>query len=134
MGIIILFFMGYMIFKFEEVGEHQKTVSWLPTNATDISYFKNINYTVYECDLDEESFLLFSKKNHWSIKQIDSSPVDILRYKFPTIYTPSENETQLFYSDLIYDGYIYDTLSERGGIRVVYDSSIQRLYVFNARK
>jgi hypothetical protein len=38
------------------IGENVKQVSWLPPEATNVSYYKTYSWTAYEFDIDEAGF------------------------------------------------------------------------------
>jgi hypothetical protein len=54
-----------------ESGQGVVTVSWLPTAATDISYYRSYGWTAYEFEISEEGFREWASK--YPLKEIDDT-------------------------------------------------------------
>jgi len=60
----------YHAVTYREVGEHLPRVSWLPEEASDVSYFRTVHTVVYECRISEPAFLSLARRRGWELKPI----------------------------------------------------------------
>jgi hypothetical protein len=83
-------------------GKHVDSVDWLPSSATDISYYKRDGFgwiKDYECSISEHDFLSLAEKEGWKLQ---------------------EEKNRLFYEKRYPNG---------GGVTVYYDKHSKRLSV-----
>ena len=102
-----------------DLGENAKSVSWLPKEATNISYYKTYSYTAYEFDISGTGFRNWASQ--WPLKPIDSLQ-KIERYSFlqhGKLDTCAEIEHGLYH---------YMAWEDGGRMHVVYDSDHKRAY------
>jgi hypothetical protein len=65
-------------------GEHVDSVDWLPSSATDISYYKRDGFgriRNYECTIPEVDFLIFAEKKGWKLQQEENVLFYVRRYR-----------------------------------------------------
>jgi hypothetical protein len=119
------------------------TVAWLPSSATNISYYRSYSFTAYEFDIPETEFRAWSR---CELAEIDD-PVTITRYTRATSTRPSPSpnptddeikafvEAEAEQSATIDDGLYYErTQANGGGERVAYDRKLGRgFYVYTPR-
>ena len=61
-----------------ETAENVDHVSWLPSSASNVSYYRSYTYTAYEFDISEEEF----KKWIWLDVNPITKPVKVNRYSY----------------------------------------------------
>lgn len=119
-----------------ETGINEKTVSWLPKEATNVSYYRSYSFTAFEFDISEDAFKKWAKE--WDIKRI-KNPIDVTRYTLTTTGNPSigydsnaknSHKDQCRTRARITNGYYYRTIprSDGGSTHVAYDLDIGRAY------
>ncbi len=116
-------------------GENVEQVSWLPKEATNISYYKTYSWTAYEFDISEDGFKKWAKG--YDLKTIDK-PVEMMRYCYFTTKTPEYdsaqdgeyNKWQERVNVKIFNGYYYRTPPRPncGGTYVAYDLDQGKAY------
>lgn len=104
-------------------GENEKSVSWLPESASDVSYYLVYGSWAYEFRITESDFLEWAKENDWPPEKIAGEPVSITRY------------TRMMHQDdtrkIIKDGYYFENLQENGGgTYVAYDTNTNYAYFY----
>jgi hypothetical protein len=126
----------YHGFTSRETGEHESRVSWLPAEATDVTYIRSFFYTVEEFSISEQGFLVWAKKMGWDVATIVGE-VEVPRYfgqVTPVPQVPQESE-RAFDAWLqksravVRDGYYarYRT-HDMAGYTVAYDRKAGRVY------
>lgn len=144
LGLVWLFYGAYRSFTDIEHGEHWKTVKWLPSEATDISFYRSYSFTAYEFDISEKGFLQWASR--WEISPITtsftirrySSQLDSTRYpQLNNDHTEAEynqwlqaqSERKAKAEATIDEGYFYaHRQSNGGGVWVAYDKKRGRAY------
>jgi len=103
-----------------DTGQNVSSVSWLPAEATHVSYFKTYSYTAYEFDISEEGFKNWA--SDWEMKEIET-PFTTKRY---SAYTLAESET----TATITNGYCFQTPPRDNGgeTLVAYDRDRKRAF------
>ena len=105
-----------------EIGENVKTVKWLPTEATNISYYQTYSNTAYEFDISESGFKKWAER--WALQPI-KEPRKIERYSY---FIENKNPS-LAYATITNGLYYYKyDQSDCGSVHVVYDSGNGRAY------
>lgn len=120
-----------------ETGENVAKVSWLPTSAGNVSFYKTNTWMAFEFDISEDEFRKWAAR--WTLKEIDKEQ-KICRYsywKFCREKHPGNTEQELtdymnakerhyvVVSKGLYDSKRHDN---GGGYHVVFDRNIQRAY------
>lgn len=59
-----------------ETAENVARVHWLPTSASNVSYYKSYSFTAYEFDIPERDFRAWS---YWEVRPI-GKPIEVARY------------------------------------------------------
>jgi hypothetical protein len=113
-----------------ETGFHERSVDWLPTTATNISYFKNrniANIETYEFCISGPDFAALAHDRGWAVKLIEK-PMSILRY---TWWLAAEHPQRMkpFYAEASKGSYYEDRRPNNGGIAVLYNEDSQTAYV-----
>ena len=121
-----------------EIGENLDTVSWLPDEASNISFYRSYRFTAYEFDISEAGFERWSQ---WPVNDL-STPKKIARYLVrtePESPAPSFDATdeqliayhrarQNQYAKIT-DGLYYEIeQSNGGGVWVGYDRQKGRVF------
>jgi len=75
-----------------EVGEHRENVSWLPKNATNVSYIRSYTFTAFEFDIPEPEFLKWAER--WKVQPV-SAPCKIRRYTTMSNRLPPSRDSSL---------------------------------------
>ena len=107
------------------MAENVKSVSWLPAEATNISYYRGTLNSVYEFDISEKGFFEWSGK--WKVKPIDA-PLEIRRYSDSNLRGLDSNGERRF--KVVKHGYYFKTPPRGdGGLTcVAYDLESGRAY------
>ena len=110
-SVAVILFTGLFIFAFHTgepiIEKNLDSVDWLPSSATDISYYKRNGFgwiKNYECFIPEDGFLKLAEKEGWKLK---------------------EDEKVLFYEKRYPNG---------GGVTVYYDRDSERLSVNSSHR
>ncbi|WP_165067836.1 hypothetical protein [Paludisphaera rhizosphaerae] len=61
----------YITLTEHETGEHVASVSWLPEEATDVTYSRSYGLTEAEFRIPEPAFLAWARKRGWDLKPIE---------------------------------------------------------------
>jgi hypothetical protein len=108
---VAVIFYGLFIFDFLRrepiIEKHVDSVDWLPSSATDISYYKRNGFgwiKKYKCSIPEDDFLKVAEKEGWKLK---------------------EDENVFFYEKRYPNG---------GGVTVYYDKDSKRLSVNSSHR
>jgi len=117
-----------------ESGENVEQVSWLPSAASNISYYRSYNFTAYEFDISESEF------KHWiwlDVRAI-TEPIKVYRYSHMTRGKPDFGLNPSFaeleqweatYLARVSDGlYFNNRRSNGGGVTVAFDRTKGRAY------
>jgi hypothetical protein len=120
-----------------ETGENAAKVEWLPSSASNVSYYKSYSFTAYEFDINEAEFVNWSG---WNLSPI-TSPIRIARYCFfaPIAPKPDANSSDDDWNKYatasasrsanIADGIYYKHVQTNGGgVSVAYDRQRHRAY------
>lgn len=116
---------AYIHFTRVEYGRNVASVAWLPSSATNVSYYKSYSFTSYEFDISEAEFKAWA---WWDTEPI-STPICVMRYDYPT----AEKQAYVEHSEGSYAcvtdglGYTYRQ-SNGGGIQVAYDRKLGRAF------
>jgi len=124
-----------------EVGENEEHVSWLPDEATNVSYYKAYMWKAYEFDISEEGFKRWAIK--WDLKEIDEEQ-SIWRYSYMS-FLAKRREENVDYDELFSEeekhiatvkNGLYDKKKSRSssGYHVVYDRDRGRAYFESSRR
>jgi len=112
-----------------DIGENKMSVSWLPSSATNISYYRSYSFTAYEFDMDERVFLRWASRS--GLKEI-KIPVEIERYAFGQLEEMPTGEygdkRSKYYATVSSGLYYSDERSSGGGERIAYDRAKKRVY------
>ncbi len=105
-----------------ESGENKSHVDWLPTSASNISYFKTYSYTAYEFNISEEDFIAWTDEEN--LIEI-SNPISIERFNFHETYFPSAENTTT-----VSNGLWWETppRGNGGGTRIAFDRDTRTAY------
>ena len=105
-----------------EIGVNVEQVDWLPSSASNISYFKMYSYTAYEFNITEEDFI--SWVGDKELAEI-SDPVSIERFNFPETFFRTEHNTAE-----IANGLWWETPPRGNGGRtqIAFDRDIETAY------
>lgn len=104
-------------------GEHVNKVSWLPTQATNVAYYRSYVFTAFEFDIPEADFRYWARQ--WDVQPI-TRPQTILRYSFYAHVTHDPAHPQ---HARLHDGLYYEhRQSNGGGVAVGYDRELGRAY------
>jgi len=139
LSILILF--GLIIWSLNapaEKGENIQSVDWLPGEATNISFYKRRAWVSFEFNISEQGFFNWAKKWTKAEVKIIDKPVEMWRYTYYTIPSPSpdsseeiRNEYQSKIKKTINHGYYYMTppRPNGGGTHIGYDLDTGRAYL-----
>lgn len=110
-----------------ESGEGIKSVNWLPSSATNISFYKSYVFTAYEFDIPESDFREWARR--WDLQPV-TSPCSIDRYAaraYPT------HDFRHPHSAWIEDGLFYEhRQGNGGGVAVGYDRELGRAFFWTS--
>ena len=128
---------GFVQLTHFESGENVAHVDWLPQAASNVSFYRSVQFTAYEFDISEVEF---SRWSQW-INEPITKPFRLKRYNYRTLESPEpgpnstaaeverwkeENESRL--------ATISSGLSaEHGQVSVAYDRSQGRAYYSKSR-
>ncbi|MDR3110325.1 MAG: hypothetical protein LBU65_11685 [Planctomycetaceae bacterium] len=141
--IVLLF--GYTYFRV-----HTEVLYWentedlkanFPKGTSNVSYFSEYGWRIYECKMSEEVFWQYAKSNEWKMTPIQR-PIKIIRYKYYKTtkeefkrqienLTP-ETETKGSCFHFVKKGYYYIHEEKPAFYHVAYDSETNFLYVYMA--
>ncbi len=128
-----------------EVGVNISSVSWLPKEASDVSYYKTYVLTAYEFSISEDGFEKWAAR-YGEAKEIESvvrvarfSYMESLSFPEPLPMGASESEwerheaerarLEVLRSIAITDGLVFEIReSDGGGLTVAYDRDYGRAY------
>lgn len=114
----VLWFVYLIIFPPLYTGENENRVSWLPDEATNITYHWETKFgwrRTYYCSIKEQSFKDFAKDEGWELNSLESKTIRLYKIK--------EEPT------LIKSGYTAEKRTESGsGFTVWYDKEKEILY------
>lgn len=122
-----------------EIGVNEKSVPWLPSDATNISYYKHYSISIYEFEINEKSFKQWAKK--WKVSEINKE-FTIERFaslilKAPKFESDADLEKYLSYKNKteisIERGYYYESpLKSNGGrMAIAYDLDSNKAYYYS---
>lgn len=124
-----------------ETGENVESVDWLPTSATNVSFYRSYSFTAYEFDIPESDFVDWAR---WNLKPI-SKPVSVVRYCYSSadVTEPDASATQAEWDAFeqrydarratVADGLYYvNEQPDGGGVWVAYDRKQGRAYFHTA--
>jgi len=144
--VALIAFSCYHTYTWLEKGEHIAKVSWLPSEASDVTFFKSYTYTVYEFSISEQGFLAWARESGWPVQPIEGE-VTVPRYysmtpspREPTAAASKEAQSQSWRAveqwlkesvAVVQDGYTatnrQSNVGDRGYI-VAYDRKVRRAY------
>ena len=106
---------------YPEFGEHVERVSWLPAEATDVSFFKSHSWTAYEFKISEAGFRKHVHSS-WQFEEISEEEI-IARYNYIlAMKSPNDEELQGQRSARVKNGIVTSRIWENGGrYHAVYD-------------
>ena len=144
LGILIIVIIVVNVFIYRgsdfEVGENLASVDWLPSSASNISFYKDDRFFVFEFSIDNPEFNEWAKEKELKIEKLDQEPLTITRYRFYTdlpiedLDNLSEEEQYLRWESMtkatIKEGYSLEHSSNDGltNISGGYDSQGKRVY------
>jgi hypothetical protein len=111
-----------------------------PKSASNISYYFSFLHNVYEYNISLDDLQSVAKDKGWTFSNIPSdNGVTIFCYSYTDkqkeeVMNDKENIFAPYYKRTVKNGLFYKTLGQRGGIVVVYDKDINRLYFYSARR
>ena len=122
--VLVIGFIGFFIYKAlfapVETGKNLDSVSWLPQDATNISYHfeSQVGWTKeYTCTINEKSFREFAQREKWPLKPITNETVFLQK-----IMPKEINITK---------GLVYTDKKNYGGAKYIhYDMDSETLYYF----
>jgi len=141
--LIIVVWSFWVSFRFKEIKENMASKDstslgfFLPDQATNISYYRKFRYLYYECDVSEKDVLDFTSKKKWTLQPISEEPIEMECLFFSTTNGPQRSVAMDYfekhgerkvYPYFINEGYYYDDMTNRGGYRIVYDTSLGKLF------
>jgi hypothetical protein len=125
-----------------ERGTHLAHVSWLPVEATDVTYAKREGFgwiTCYECRLPKEAFDRFAQKQGWTLEPKSDVTTGFRLFLFPSPPGKNAERDGLITVDLSHEPRANDLVSRAlfyekrfpnsGGTTVIYDLEKERLFV-----
>ena len=131
----ILFIVVAIYFSFKsDRGENLKSVDWLPSEATNISFNKNMVQTSYEFEISENGFLQWAKDNNYTTHKVTNKEYAVTLYRYTYGYPDKSQD----YNNTVvskFNGYYYEynNKSGNGGGRWVgYDKDIHKAYYFSS--
>jgi len=125
--VIIINIGAYFINK-SEIGEHVKKVDWLPTHASDISFYKTLGYELYEFTIDEKEFFKWSDEKNLSVSSINEKDNKLFeRYTTATCKDCNDTDTYVILKHGYY-GHHENTSGNGGGWQVGYDLDTHKAY------
>ena len=106
---------------YPEFGEHVERVSWLPAEATDVSFFKSNSYTAYEFKISEDGFRK-CVHSRWQFEEISDKAV-IRRYNYLlAMESTNDEELQVQTVARVKNGIVTSyTKGSGGGYHAIYD-------------
>jgi hypothetical protein len=117
------------------LGANVESVSWLPADARNVSYYRTYSWTAYEFDIGEAAFRKWAA-GEYDLKEI-SEPRSIMRYSYKNFARQwrGRRESDAYEAEkekhfaAITDGlYHFETWRNGGSIHVVYDRQKQKAY------
>jgi len=113
-------------------GQHLAQVDWLPSSASDISFYDNgdplFQMYCYECTMPHESVIRFAKEKEWQLRE--KSPV-VLPGRVWFYLSKGKKIKESATDDTYASALEYHTeQSNGGGIKVVYHQPSSRLFVY----
>lgn len=122
---------------YPETGENVATVSWLPSSAKNVSFYKSYSWRAFEFDINENDFRQWAAQ--WNLKEIDKAE-SIQRYNYWNFLkekhsSQTEDDMNAYFETkkrciaAVNKG-LYDskTYGNGGGYHVVFDRERQRAY------
>lgn len=107
-----------------DTGANARRVSWLPSEASNISYYRTYSWTAFEFDIDEKAFKKWAHR--WDIKSIRNEE-RIPRYSY--YKQPYEKRNSKEHLAVVRNGlYASCKQSNGGGCHVVYDREKHKAY------
>lgn len=111
-------------------GRHVAEVSWLPNDATDVTYYREDGGLFprywYECTIPYESMLGFARENGWKLEEAEQVEVPARAFlKLPPLIIPGASTPDRLPSALTY----VTQQGNGGGIRVAYHRPTSLLIV-----
>ncbi|PCJ54670.1 MAG: hypothetical protein COA79_21720 [Planctomycetota bacterium] len=144
--LVLLFsFCAYQITNSEK-GENVESVSWLPSTASEISYYKRFSTKAYEFTISETGFLKWAKEKNYKIEPINKVKSNhryklLLEKPYPDEYNyekleelrKGKAEVYMYYR-MVYatKGYYVQDLDPgtSGGYVLLYSTTNNRAYYF----
>ena len=115
-------------------------MDWLPKTASNVSFYIDQRFYVYEFSISKNDFIIWAKENDLQIEELDKKPLTITRYLFYTD-TPIEGMDKLSEEEqfikweamtkaTIVEGYSFDYSTPNNLINISggYDLSAERVY------
>lgn len=133
----------YHAVTYRESGEHVARVSWLPDEASDVSYYRTVHMVVYECRIARPAFVALAREKGWELKPI-REPTEATRPAWFSTQAPRKED---FPGDqdrydreftawlgrtraVVRDGWTAGDREGDCGDIVVYDQEAGRLYYY----
>ena len=117
--------------------ETRSITSFLPDQATNISFWRNRRHVYYECHVSEKDALEFASKQEWTMQPIGEKPVIMHCYFFDSTGEPQRScamehfgtlGENKYYPFAINEGYYSNKTMNKGGFHIVYDTSLSKLF------
>jgi hypothetical protein len=109
-----------------------------PKSASNISYHFSFSHNYFEYDISLDNLRDVAKDRGWIFSDIPPDEgITILCYPYTDQHKKELNKNKsriVPYERTIKNGLFYDTLGRRGGIVVVYDKDLNRLFFFSSRR
>jgi hypothetical protein len=109
-------------------------------SASNISYYYCYTSKTYEYNISLDDLQYVAKEEGWTFSDITPDDgVTILCYSYTDkqkeeARNDKENLFAPYYKRTVKNGLFYKTLGKRGGIVVVYDKDLNRLFFYSARR
>lgn len=142
---VVVVVSSYITLTEHETGEHVVSVSWLPEEATDVTYSRSYGLTEAEFHIPESAFLAWARKRGWDLKPIERATTVPTAFGLTSLNplvafnrTPANAQDRLQESYnawldraqiLVHDGWQAEYKQDNGGsYRVVYARETGRAY------
>ncbi len=116
------------------IEKHLDSVDWLPPAASDISYFERKGFgwiKIYECSIDEIEFLKFAEQNSWQMKEMGDASAHFRNLLGePPLRIIHDVQVDIVPKAL----YFEDRKPNGGGVTVIYDKELKRLFYSSSHR
>lgn len=130
--VALLFFASRSFSGTKEAKQHVAHVNWLPEEATDVTYVKRdgvFPFICFECFLPRQAMENLAKTKGWNLSEKKDYSTGLRStLELPPVRKVEGMEIDFYPLALVYE----DRKGNGGGITVIYDPEIQRLFVLQS--